>query len=228
MAKLIYGYLKKFDNHEMKKIVNESEAIVIRQIYNDSYESNSYSALSKRYNMPVEKIRRILSEKRYIGNDNYPSIVSQKSFDKAQLAISEWSNKSNYLKSQFLFTGLLKCEKCGCKLQYKKTVGNKHIRIICPHKSCKFIHDAYDLERNVIDKLQNDNLFIELRNDPKFIQLSNLYREPEKYCEIDKKEDIIFSIIAHNQDLIKYNKLLFHRYYSDLCITVHCAQKPQP
>ncbi|MDU5100432.1 MAG: integrase [Peptoniphilus grossensis] len=87
MSRLCYGYTIRDGRLE----VQETEAENIRKIFNNYLAGN---ALIKSANLVGLKknsssVKRILTNKKYLGNDIYPKIIDRESFEKAGQILKE-------------------------------------------------------------------------------------------------------------------------------------------
>lgn len=81
MARLCYGYMIK----DGKLVTNEKEAENIKGIFRNYLEGNSLikSAEIMGLRKNNSSVKRILTNKKYLGNENYPKIIDKESFDMA-------------------------------------------------------------------------------------------------------------------------------------------------
>ncbi|MDO5047452.1 MAG: integrase [Anaerococcus sp.] len=81
MARLCYGYMIK----DGKLVINEKEAENIRGIFKNYLEGNSLIKSAEMIGLRKNNssVKRILTNKKYLGNENYPKIIDKKSFDMA-------------------------------------------------------------------------------------------------------------------------------------------------
>ncbi len=90
--KVLYGY--KVENG--KVVVNESEAEKIRQVFKEYLKGNSL--MTSRDNVglkvPHSAIRRLIRNKKYLGDNFYPRIIDDKTFDETEIMIQERMEKN--------------------------------------------------------------------------------------------------------------------------------------
>lgn len=81
MARLCYGYMIK----DGKLVINEKEAENIRGIFKNYLKGNSLIKSAEIIGLKKNNssVKRILTNKKYLGNENYPKIIDKKSFDMA-------------------------------------------------------------------------------------------------------------------------------------------------
>ncbi|MGF3065777.1 recombinase family protein [Facklamia sp. P12950] len=87
MARLCYGDMIK----DGKFVINEKETQNIRGIFRNYLEGNSLIKSAEL--MGIKKnnssVKRILTNKKYMGNENYPKIIDKESFDMAGQMIKD-------------------------------------------------------------------------------------------------------------------------------------------
>lgn len=85
---LPYGYEHR--NKDGNVYINEDQANIIKNIYNDYVNGLSYSDIKKKYNITPSNILR---NNTYIGNEIFPQIVTKEIFDKVQSLLSNYRHK---------------------------------------------------------------------------------------------------------------------------------------
>lgn len=104
------GYIKpqERDSETVRYIFNEyvNTDKGCNVIYKDVFKKGYLCRKVYKYSSMNSAIVRILKNRKYIGEDNYPQIVDKETFEKAQIKLSK-RNKPRQKKHLFLSTGLL-------------------------------------------------------------------------------------------------------------------------
>lgn len=110
MSRLCYGYIIR----EGKLEIEETEAENIRKIFKNYLEGNSLIKSAKLQGLEKNSssVKRILTNKKYLGNKNYPKIIDRELFEKAGQKIMDrakalgrvWDKKEEVLKVPYQFT----------------------------------------------------------------------------------------------------------------------------
>lgn len=153
---ILYGYEMK--NGYMEVI--ESEATVVRNIFALYIEGKSLKEIAETlteqgivYYLEKNKwnknmVSRIIDNLNYVGNDDYPSIISSSDFELATLRKNKMGGTRVALSS---VTSLIKsktvCSQCGKKLRRINKWSSRE-KWICPN-SCKI--DAYFGDKEIFD-----------------------------------------------------------------------------
>lgn len=223
----IFGY----DINENKQyVINEKEAEQIKALYNEYIKTGSLVKTSQWFKKNVGdksfgQIRNYLLEKKYIGifvttrnkeelKDFIPRILDDETFYKVQNLlqknIREYCHKDNQIKKDFIFSGLLVCGKCGCRLaggnrgkkeHYKKQYRCKQAYI---EKKCNNRHYYSEinvenyLRENIIELMKQRVLEMQKEKIKKNENRSNEYKN-----KMNKLTDLYLS------DLIQKDKYEF-------------------
>lgn len=153
---ILYGYEMK--NGYMEVI--ESEATVVRNIFSLYIEGKSLKEIAESlteqgivYYLEKNKwnknmVSRIIDNLNYVGNDDYPSIISSSDFELATIRKNKMGGTRVELSS---VTSLIKsktvCSQCGKKLRRINKWSSRE-KWICPN-SCKI--DAYFGDKEIFD-----------------------------------------------------------------------------
>ncbi|MFI3228145.1 MAG: recombinase family protein [Clostridia bacterium] len=195
-----YGYCKKMGKIQIDPV----ECEVIKQIYIDYAAGCSYKKIAE---MLTEKqikyietksewnknmVARILQSEKYLGNAEYPAIISSEMKIKSNCAQKVYTHTlSSELKS---IKPLLRCEKCGGKLK-RKMKSNSRERWYCendPNHISSKLYDKkiVDLAKDVINKDFINIKFIEKDSNQTSIEIIRLQNSIDlamKEQEIDVK-----------------------------------------
>ncbi|MGL5428693.1 MAG: recombinase family protein, partial [Cetobacterium sp.] len=171
-----------YENIDKSLVINESEAENVRGMYRDFLSGDSYSELSRKYNLASVSIKRILKNITYIGkikfgfegsNQNtgkwetdkdgeifdgkHEPIIDEATFSMVQEIINNRDKSRNKMvESNYILTGLLKhpCENSRMfgKTHQRKTKGPYRF-YYC--NKCYKVTKANELEEAVIEALKN-------------------------------------------------------------------------
>lgn len=157
--------------------LDETAAIIVRKIFEDYAAGSTYAEIIRELNSQGIKtsrgndfnkssLNRILTNERYIGiytidgvaeQSDCPRIVSDELFYKVQEKIQKSQQKRRKRsKYSYLLSGLLYCEKCGCKMTTTSgtsKTGKKYHYYYCPNKCTGRVSAEY-LEQSVLDMLR--------------------------------------------------------------------------
>lgn len=165
--------------------IDESQAVTVRKIFDAYASGKTYAEIIKELNEQGLKtsrgnafnkssLTRILTNERYIGKytiegvteqSDCPRIISDELFYNVQEKVKESQQKNRKRSSHiYILSGLLYCEKCGCKMTStggtSKTSKRYHY-YYCPNKCTGRVKAEY-LENTVLDMLHEyltgDNL----------------------------------------------------------------------
>ena len=163
-----------------KKVLDEREADVLRNMYRDYLQGNSLAACvrllellkieyqEEKTNWNKSRVRRLLSDKRYLGTEEYPSIIDQETFEAVQKRLKE-ANQQGAVdrKADIYQIHNVHCDRCGAIMKRRPSYsGKRYERWVCQNNSCHLIAAKPDAEL-IADLLTQLNLLIE---DPQKIQ----------------------------------------------------------
>jgi len=125
--KLLYGYI--IQSGEIA--IEPKEKIVVKRIFSSYIEGFSYQGIADMLNedgLPYSsedrewnknKVKRLLENPRYIGENEYPAIITAKTFAQVQTVIQSKARKGGSKRERpaLKLAAKLYCEECGQKLQ---------------------------------------------------------------------------------------------------------------
>lgn len=175
-GKVAYGYKTGLDADGINRvIIDESRADHVREVfahfmnYHSITGTAAYMNKEKGVNMNYNKVKRILKNPFYTGvfhgvEDYCPAYISKAEFDRVQKILQTRHVKRRRTNRVYLFTGLLRCPKCGLKLagvftKVLKSTGEECIFYRCPNwakqKSCDYnrSHCERKLEKWLKDRI---------------------------------------------------------------------------
>ena len=161
-----YGY-------EMKNgsiVICESESVIVKQIFADyiggaNYKSISDSLINRKVEyLPGEtgwnksRIKRMIEDKRYYGDNNYPAIFSEDTYIKANKIKEDRRTNTQYVTcaENKLLVSMIRCAECGGKLKHITDNTQKHSETwYCKTDNCKIsIHlSISEVEQKVMELL---------------------------------------------------------------------------
>lgn len=153
--KTLYGYRYRMG----ELIISDREAVTVRRIVTFYLDGLSYQKIADALNdhgIPFSdedaswnkhKVKRLLENPRYAGEDGYPPIINHEQFRAVQAKIqSKQENRDIPLRPVLRLRPLLICAECGGNLRMTAgmSVGADRIRLNC--KRCKIQIDLSDAE----------------------------------------------------------------------------------
>lgn len=194
-AMLPLGYIAEDKRRDKRVLVDkDNEYKIVRKIY-ELYLSDHHSTTSiakeldelgmvdnKQRKITQSRVAAVLSKRRYIGDEVYPSIITEEEFNKAaQIRANAKQTKKNSNLSEALCSKLIRCPECG----YNFTNTGKIYRCFRNHfHQCS---NSVEINMNTLDKIVwSYAADIELSE-----MLSNLSSEKEKIeedIEVEKKK----------------------------------------
>lgn len=159
-----YGY--KVENGQITFCIEET--IEVKNIYTAYKNGMSYQAiaddltqrkvcyLENRYDWNKSRVKRILQNNRYIGNADYPQMISDLEYNNIQSMIeNKSSGKRETPRDVLMLRGSMRCQKCGATLTRYMT----HKRDVwkCPHGGCNISITNIDLTRKLQEKYKEIN-----------------------------------------------------------------------
>ena len=145
---VLFGY--KYKNGKID--VDEKDEIIVKDIFNSYLSGMSLSQIAFLLNdKKVEyipgitgwnkaRVMRIIDDKRYLGNDIYPQIIDQITYDEITNLKNSNSTQQNVDRHATIYNlGVpVTCEKCGEKMIRRHTRGeNKNVIWLCHSKMCR-------------------------------------------------------------------------------------------
>ena len=195
-----------------KKVLDEREADVLRNMYRDYLQGNSLAACvrllellkieyqEEKTNWNKSRVRRLLSDKRYLGTEEYSPIIDRKTFEAVQKKLKEANQQGAANRKDAIYQiHNVHCDRCGAIMKRRPSYsGKRYEKWVCQNDSCHIIASKPDAEL-IADLLTQLNLLIE---DPQKIR----YEKKEKTEK--KKQQARASALAIGQDAEdQYRKL---------------------
>lgn len=204
---VLFGY--KYINGKID--VDEKDEIIVKDIFNSYLSGMSLSQIAFLLNdKKVEyipgitgwnkaRVMRIIDDKRYLGNDIYPQIIDQITYDEITNLKNSNSTQQNVDRRATIYNlgTPITCKKCGEKMIRRHTRGeNKKVIWLCPSKMCyggTIISDEVLIEKTI--KCLNKVIY-----DPEIIKTE------ERQMIISKDDMLTLAIeTAHmgNRDIVQ-------------------------
>ena len=144
------------DENGVKRVVKRPETKELVMDYVNHFltyhnKSQAHAYVQQKYNTNIyfECVGRVLKDTRmyghYRGNDNYcEPYIDKETFDKIQVILSK-NIKNAPSKNIYIFTGLILCPKCGCRLAgsksgHERPIVNYRCNNYVTHHVCTFNH----------------------------------------------------------------------------------------
>lgn len=183
-------------------VIHLKEANIVKQIFSQYLNGENLKNVAERltenqieflpgeYNWNKSRIKRMIEDKRYIGADNYPAIIDEDTFKKAN------AEKNNRIRNinpvitaeKKLLTNKVICSNCGRRLFHNTDSRLKNSeKWFCKNEDCKFsVHmTVAELEREITEIL---NLLI---SNPEFAEYEETDIQAEPSLEIIRMENEI-------------------------------------
>lgn len=168
-----------------KKVLHEREADVLRNMYRDYLQGNSLAASVRLLELlKIEyqegktgwnksRVRRLLSDERYLGTEEYSPIIDLETFEAVQKKLKEANQQGAANRKDAIYQiHNVHCDRCGAIMKRRPSYsGKRHERWVCQNDSCHLIAAKPDAE-----------LIEDLR-----LQLNMLIQNPQK-IQYEKKE----------------------------------------
>lgn len=220
--------------------LDEQEAPVVKRIFNMYVSGIGAKTIAITLNREGIKTRqnkswvqsvigRMVKSKTYVGTYNYdgtelenygPQVIDQETFDQAQkINQSRQGKHPRQVSSQYAFSGVLKCSRCGSSI-YPKTSnrhGKKYVYYICKGRDNKTCDLPYLADESMHDAfIENIEVFaMQTESDPiDDVDHEALDNELKK---IEVKKDRMQ--VAYREGVIELADLKNHKKEMDLRIT---------
>lgn len=158
---ILYGYEKR----QFEYFINEGEAAIVRRIFKEYLAGKTLLQIGKeltaegavyyrgRSNWSKQAIRRIIENKRYTGDQEYPSIIDSVTYEKANaLRLEKGGDREKDTPEIHYLKYHTKCMQCGCRYTRKSRYSKQRERWICSNgcKTPRYLDDETFFE-NIID-----------------------------------------------------------------------------
>ena len=161
-----------------KKVLHEREAEVLRNMYRNYIQGNSLAACvrllellkieyqEEKTDWNKSRVRRLLSDKRYLGTEEYPPIIDPKTFEAVQKRLKEANQQSAVDRKDAIYQiHNVHCDRCSAVMKRRPSYsGKRYEKWVCQNDSCHIIASKPDAE--LIEDL--------------LVQLNALIQEPQK------------------------------------------------
>ena len=214
-----FGY--KIDK-DKKIVIKKTEAKIVKELFDYFIKThNLYKTIEwyqKRYGYKCEKtIKRYLRNSNYIGKhitwkneiieDYYPAIIDEDTFNKAQgifdKNIKNYAHPSQYKKTPYIFTGMVKCKDCNHRMTSKTTGKDYHYYICRYYRLKKCTNNKVIIEKKIEEYLLN-NIKEALKN--KMLELTNINQvKPQKDNTNELKAKMNKLSELYIEDMINYD-----------------------
>ena len=161
-----------------KKVLDAREAEVLRNMYRDYLQGNSLAASVRlleflkieyqegKTDWNKSRVRRLLSDKRYLGTEEYSPIIDRKTFEAVQKKLKDANQQGAVNRKDAIYQiHNVRCDRCGAIMKRRPSYsGKRHERWVCQNDSCHLIAAKPDAE-----------LIEDLR-----LQINALIQDPQK------------------------------------------------
>lgn len=148
-----------------KIVLQEGEASVLRDMYQAYKLGKSLAALVEKLEaLEIEyqegktdwnksRVRRLLSDKRYLGTEEYPAIIDPETFEPVQKRLKEANQQAKAdRKADIYQIHNVRCDRCGAIMKRRTSYsGKRYEKWVCQNKSCHII--AYKPDVKMIEDL---------------------------------------------------------------------------
>lgn len=124
---ILYGY--KFENGRI--VIHDAEAKIVNQVFADYISGLSYLKISNlliqkgieflpnQANWNKNKVKRIIEDKRYLGDDKYPQIIEPDLFNRANSAKVKRDTTKNTTRNKYIYKLNMPviCSECGGQMR---------------------------------------------------------------------------------------------------------------
>lgn len=195
-----------------KKVLHEREADALRNMYRDYLQRNSLAASvrllellkieyqEEKTNWNKSRVRRLLSDKRYLGTEEYPPIIDPETFEAVQKKLKEANQQGAVNRKDAIYQiHNVHCDQCGAIMKRRTSYsGKRYEKWVCQNDRCHIIVNKPDAE--LIEDLRSRlNMLIQ---DPQKI------RYEKKVSAEKQKQQARASAIVIGQDAEdQYRKL---------------------
>lgn len=237
---ILYGY--KMENGEI--VINPKESETVRECFRMYIEGNSFLTIAEdlaakkteylegKWDWNKNRVKRIIQEKRYLGDEQYAPIINGSVFDKAQKCID---NRNKYLPTWSEEIGIIKekvrCE-CGHSIKRRTTKNHKVCKWLCSKCGTK-IYIADDELVKICLKLLN-----QIITEPSLI--FNHPEDQQYNSELENKRELkkIETLVLQNSDIElileeilqnaaeKYNRIKYPKFIDQKLRAVIAEAKP--
>ncbi len=167
LRRVLYGYRKE----QFKYYIVPEEAKIVRSIYRDYLTGDTLQVIAKRLtenNVPYFKdktewsknaVCRVLDNKHYVGDEEYPGIVDEEIYEKAmKLRMGKGGSREKDSEEIEYFKNHTVCEMCGCRFTRRSKYKIRE-RWLCTNgcpSTTEYLDDPtfYSKVRSVLDAVR--------------------------------------------------------------------------
>lgn len=161
-----------------KKVLHEREADVLRNMYRDYIQGGSLAASVRLLELlrieyqdgktgwNKSRVRRLLSDKRYLGTEEYPPIINRKTFEAVQKKLKEANQQGAANRKDAIYQiHNVYCDQCDAIMKRRPSYsGKRYEKWVCQNDRCRII--AAKADAALIEDLR--------------MQLNMLIQDPQK------------------------------------------------
>lgn len=195
-----------------KKVLDEREAGVLRNMYRDYLQGNSLAASVRllellkieyqegKTSWNKSRVRRLLSDERYLGTEEYSPIIDRETFEAVQKKLKEANQQGAVDRKDTIYQiHNVHCDRCDAIMKRRPSYsGKRYERWVCQNDSCHLIAAKPDAE--LIEDLRTQlNMLIQ---DPQKIRY-----EKKKPAEKKKQPAKARALVLREDTEDQYRKL---------------------
>lgn len=203
-------------------LVPNDDAAKVKEMYALYLKGYSCERIAHMFDLKYDKlVNQILTRKsntgiiQYKGNEyqgRHEPIIDIETYEETMREMKRRAEKKDYTKTQYLFTGMLYCGKCGARMRYQKWGRGGRVKIVCysQQASKKYLvkDPNCDNKRNWSENVDNAILadfFSHIRmrgNDNTYVDKSSSTIEllTQKRNSISAKIKNLYVLFADNPD----------------------------
>lgn len=204
---ILYGYEKR----QFEYLINEGEAAIVRRIFKEYLAGKTLLQIGNeltaegvvyykdRSNWSKQAIRRIIENKHYAGDQEYPSIIDQATYEETNaLRLGKGGDREKDTPEIHYLKYHTKCTQCGCRYTRKSHYSGQRERWVCSNgcKTPRYLDDETFFE-NIIDVVNSTILDTE-----KVISAHNEARLYNPTIKVQRDEKTLNNILS--QDALNF------------------------
>ena len=177
-----------------KIVLQEGEASVLRNMYQAYKLGKSLAALVEKLEaLEIEyqegktggnksRVRRLLSDKRYLVTEEYPAIIDPETFEAVQKRLKEANQQAKAdRKADIYQIHNVRCDRCGAIMKRRTSYsGKRYEKWVCQNKSCHIIAAKPDVKM-IEDLLTQLNHLIENPQEIRYEKKTKESAKPRPY-----------------------------------------------
>ena len=219
LRRILYGYRKEqFDFY-----VIPEEALIVREIFKEYVDGKTLKAIAEsltnrqvvyykdKTDWTKNAVCRILENKHYIGDSEYPKIIDENVFIKAEnLRLSKGGKREKDSQEISYLKNHLFCEVCGNRLMRRAKYVD-HERWVCENK-CHRFYEYLD-DKILVNKIVSVIRFI--KDNPSFLMTKTVAKPNTPTREVILKEKQVKDMIFEPSPLFQPIKSLIYSSIND-------------